>query len=164
MNDILCLYYSHTGTTRAVMEQIAELLEAELVEITDGKARKGAIGFIASGLDAMKKTPEELLPFETAKPLNAYEHVILATPVWAGRCSSIARSFLVAHGRELPEKVSYVITHMGDSPYEKVFGQMDQYLSAPHAFGLSLQPKADDYHRKVYDFARMIRGENGQEV
>ena len=33
MSDILCLYYSRTGTTRTVMEQIAELLEAELVEI-----------------------------------------------------------------------------------------------------------------------------------
>ena len=83
------------------MEQIAELLEAELVEITDGKNRMGIIGYLGSGLDAMKKTPEELLPFETAKPLSAYTHVILATPVWAGRCSSITRSFLIGHGKDL---------------------------------------------------------------
>ena len=164
MSDILCLYYSRTGTTRTVMEQIAELLEAELVEITDGKNRMGIIGYLGSGLDAMKKTPEELLPFKTAKPLSAYTHVILATPVWAGRCSSITRSFLIGHGKDLPKKVSYVITHMGDSSYDKVFAQMDQYLSTPHTFGLSLQPKADDYHQKVYDFVRTIRAENGQEA
>lgn len=164
MSEILCLYYSRTGTTRAVMEQIAELLGAELVEIADGKKRSGVIGYLTSGLDAMKKTPEELLPFQTEKPLNAYEHIILATPVWAGRCSSITRSFLIAHGKELPEQVSYVITHMGDSPYGKVFAQMDRYLPAPHVYELSLQPKAEDYHQRVYDFVRLIRGENGQEL
>lgn len=163
MSKLLCLYYSRTGTTRAVMEQIAALLEAELVELTDGKKRKGKIGFIASGLDAMKKTPETLLPFETEKPLGEYEQVILATPVWAGRCSSITRSFLIAHGKELPEKVSYVITHMGDSPYEKVFQQMDQYLSAPHVLGLSLQPDAEDRHQKIYDFIRAVTGKEGRE-
>ena len=87
MKKILCLYYSRTGTTRAAMEQIAELLDAELVEITDGKARKGIFGFLGSGLDAMKKLPEELQPMETEQDLGAYEHVILGTPVWAGRCS-----------------------------------------------------------------------------
>jgi hypothetical protein len=85
--------------------------------------------------------------------------VILATPVWAGRCSSIIRSFLIARGKELPERVSYVITHMGETPYEKVYTQMDQYLSTPHRLGLSLQPKADDRHNKVYDFVRALTGE-----
>ena len=162
MSHILCLYYSRTGTTREIMTQLSELLEAELVEIRDGKARKGAVGFLVSGMDAMKKSPEELLPMETAKPLGEYDHIILATPVWAGRCTSAVRSFLMAHGRELPEHVSYVITHMGDSPYETVYEQMDQYLKLPHVLGLSLQPKAADRHQKVYDFARAIR-EVGQE-
>ena len=58
MSNCLCIYYSRTGNTRAVMEKIAELLDAELLEITDGKARKGVVGFVAAGLDAMKKTPE----------------------------------------------------------------------------------------------------------
>ena len=40
VSNCLCIYYSRTGNTRAVMEKIAELLDAELLEITDGKARK----------------------------------------------------------------------------------------------------------------------------
>ena len=63
MSNCLCIYYSRTGNTRAVMEKIAELLDAELLEITDGKARKGVVGFVAAGLDAMKKTPEALMPW-----------------------------------------------------------------------------------------------------
>lgn len=155
MKKILCLYYSRTGTTRAAMEKIAALLDAELAEVTDGKSRKGIAAFFASGLDAMKKSPETLLPVETAQPLEDYEHVILGTPVWAGRCSSIMRTFLMENGARL-ERVSYVITHMGDNPYEQVFRQMDGYLPAPHVHGLSLQPKSDDYHQKIYDFARLF--------
>ena len=104
MSNCLCIYYSRTGNTRAVMEKIAELLDAELLEITDGKARKGVVGFVAAGLDAMKKTPEALMPFQTKHPLGQYDEIVLATPVWAGRCSSITRSFLIEHGKELPER------------------------------------------------------------
>ena len=124
MSDRLCLYYSRTGNTRAAAEKVAELLEAELVELTDGKARGGILGFLASGLDAMRKTPQELLPFQTEQPLGPYDHVIVATPVWAGRCSSIVHAFLAAYGRELPQKVSYLVTHMGVSSYNEVCTQM----------------------------------------
>ena len=34
MSDILCIYYSRSGRTRQVMEEIAQELEAELVETT----------------------------------------------------------------------------------------------------------------------------------
>ena len=39
MSDILCLYYSRSGNTRQTMAEIAEALEAELVEFTDGVGR-----------------------------------------------------------------------------------------------------------------------------
>ena len=76
--------------------------------------------------------------------------------MWAGRCSRCMRSFLLKSGAQLCPKVSYVITHMGDSPYEQVYTQMDRYLSQPHTFALSLQPKAEDYHQKLYDFVRLF--------
>ena len=31
MNDVLCIYYSRTGKTKAAMEEIAGALDAELV-------------------------------------------------------------------------------------------------------------------------------------
>ena len=80
------------------------------------------------------------------------------SPIWAGRCSSVMHAFLIAHGRELPEKVSYIITHMSDTPYEKVFTQMDQYLPLPpYELGMSLQPRAVEWYQDIYDFARIIR-------
>ena len=44
MSDILCLYYSRSGNTRQTMAEIAEALEAELVEFTDGVDQAGAEG------------------------------------------------------------------------------------------------------------------------
>lgn len=161
MSNILCVYYSRTGTTRAVAEKVAEILEAEVVEISDGKNRAGTMGFFRSGLDAMRKTPEPLGAFASRRPLSDYEQVILATPVWAGRCSSVMRSFLAEKGQMLPEKVSYILTHTGEREYEEVYAQMDQYLVGRHTFGLSVQVKAEDYHQKVYDFARAVQGAQG---
>lgn len=37
----LCLYYTRTNTTKAVMENIAGILGADLAEYTDGRERSG---------------------------------------------------------------------------------------------------------------------------
>ena len=38
MRDILCMYYSRTGATRQAMTEIAQALDAELVELKIGRA------------------------------------------------------------------------------------------------------------------------------
>lgn len=80
MSDILCLYYSRSGNTRQTMAEIAEALEAELVEFTDGVDRQGRKGYFRSGLDAMRRSTHPLEKFETAKPLEEYRLVILGQP------------------------------------------------------------------------------------
>ena len=42
MHDILCIYFSRSGNTRAAAEQIAAALDAELAEITDAQATAAA--------------------------------------------------------------------------------------------------------------------------
>ena len=64
--------------------------------------------------------------------------MILGTPVWAGRCSSIVRTFLKEHGGEL-KNVAYVATRASESKHESVFKQMDLYTSRPHAAAVSLR-------------------------
>ena len=46
MNDnILCLYYSRTGNTKKAMEEVAEALDCECLEIRDKVERSGTMGF-----------------------------------------------------------------------------------------------------------------------
>ena len=144
MSDILCLYYSRTGHTRDAALEIAEALGAEAVEITDGVDYSGAGGFLRAGKSAMARATEPLKPYKTEKSLLEYRLVILATPIWAGRCSSPIRGLLKRRGLEL-ERVAYVVTRASGKRYEEVYEQMDQYTAAPHVLAVSLRPGDTGY-------------------
>ena len=130
MSDVLCIYYSRTGKTRQAMEEVAEALGAELVKITDGQDRSGFKGFMLSGMEAMRKSTRPLKPFVTEKNLEEYRLVIIGTPVWAGRCSSVVRALLKRRGLEM-KRVAYLLTRDSDKRYEEIYDQMDQYVSKP---------------------------------
>ena len=136
MSDILCIYYSRTGNTRRAVEEIAGALDAEVVAITDDRDRSGWKGYLRSGMDAM----------ETAKPLEEYKLVIVASPVWAGRMASPIRALLKRRGLEM-HRVAYVLTRGSDRRSSEVYDQMDLYTAEKRLFAVSLRPGS-----KGYDF------------
>ena len=138
MSEILCIYYSRTGNTKKAMEEIASALDAELVELRDGVERSGWKGWLRCGLDSMRQTTAPTLPVETARPLADYRLVIVGTPVWAGRCSSVVRAFLKAHGSEL-KHAAYVLTRSSETKYQEIYRQMDLYVPAGHEAEVSLR-------------------------
>lgn len=156
MSDILCMYYSRTGNTKKAMEEIAEALDAELVEISDETERSGWKGWLRCGLDAMRRTTAPLKPYQTERPLKEYRLVILGTPVWAGRCSSIVRCFLKQHGKEL-QNSAYVLTRKSEDKYEEIYTQMDHYTAKPHQAGVSLRCDSVGYAFWQEQFLRQIR-------
>ncbi|MBQ9647283.1 MAG: hypothetical protein IJV43_02845 [Oscillospiraceae bacterium] len=143
-NDILCVYYSRTGKTEQTMKEIAEALDCELAEVHDRVKRGGAAGWLRCGLDAMRKKTRAISHIKTQRQLWEYKLVILGTPVWAGRCSSVIRGFLKRRGYEM-ENVAYVITHGSEEPYREVFDQMDLYLQKPHVADVSLRTGSTGY-------------------
>ena len=156
MSHILCIYYSRTGNTRKAMEEIALALDAELVEITDGVDRSGTSGWLRSGLDAMRKTTEPLKPFETEHPLKDYKLVIVGTPVWAGRCSSVIRGFLKKYGKKL-NNAAYVVTRGSEKRDEELYDQMDLYVPCGHQAAVSLRSGSVGYDFWKEDFLRQVR-------
>ena len=156
MNDVLCIYYSRTGKTKAAMEEIAGALDAELVELRDGVERGGWKGWLRCGMDAMKKTTQPLSHFETEKRLQDYRLVILGTPVWAGRCSSVMRTFLKAHGKKL-ENVAYVVTRSSEGKHEEVWDQMDLYVPGTRRAAVSLRSGSVGYTFWQEEFLRQVR-------
>lgn len=141
MPEILCVYYSRTGRTQALMEEIAGELQCECVKLDDGVDRSGVKGWLLSGRQAMARRVPSVKELETRLPLEQYDLVIIGTPVWAGRCSAPVRGFLLAHGEELSQ-VAYVITRGSDVRYEEVFNQMDLYVRTPHAAAVTIRPNA----------------------
>ena len=156
MSDVLCIYYSRTGSTRAAMEEIARELGAELVELRDGVNRSGARGWLRCGMDAMRRTCPQAEKPETKRPLSDYRLVIIGSPVWAGRCSSVARSFLKQYGKEL-QNAAYVLLRGSEDKNEEVYDQMDLYTAQPHAAAVSLRSGSVGYTFWQEEFLRQVR-------
>ena len=156
MSDILCIYYSRTGSTRDAMTEIAQALDAELVELKDGVNRSGFGGWLRCGMDAMRRTCPQVEKPETKRPLSDYRLVIIGSPVWAGRCSSVARSFLKQYGREL-QNAAYVLLRGSEDKNEEVYDQMDMYVKDAHRMAVSLRPGSEGYEFWRNDFVQNVR-------
>lgn len=156
MRDVLCVYYSRTGKTKKVMKTIAAQLDAELVELEDGVARSGFRGWLRSGLDATRRDCPPIRPVETERKLENYRLVIVGTPVWAGRCSSGARSFLKQYGKQL-DRVAYVLTRGSEHRSESIYRQMDTYTAQPHRAAVSLRVGHVGHAFWQEEFLRQVR-------
>ena len=154
-NNVLCIYYSRSGRTRTAMEEVAQVLGAELVELRDGVGRSGWGGWLRCGLDAMRRSVPPV-KFQSKFPLTDYRLVILGTPVWAGRCSSLARGFLKQHGKEL-RNASYLLTRGSEDKNEEVFEQMDRYTPCGHRTAVSLRPGSVGYEFWRDEFLRQTQ-------
>ena len=155
MSDVLCIYYSRTGNTKKAMAEIAARLNAEVVELRDGVDRSGWRGWLRCGRDAMRRGTEPLSPFETGQSLGSYRLVIVGTPVWAGRCSSVVRTFLQTYGKEI-RRAAYVITRGSEEKSEHIFAQMDQYIPGGHLAAISLRQGSVGYAFWQEEFLRQV--------
>lgn len=153
MSDVLCIYYSRSGNTKKAMEEVAEALGAELVQLHDSGPRRNAL---LCGLDAMKKTVRPVRKFQTERPLEEYRLVIVGSPVWAGRCAPVVRSFLKEYGKKL-RSVAYLVTRGTENKNEEVYGQMDQYVTVPHCAAGSLRTGSVGYTFWQEEFLRQVQ-------
>ena len=91
------IYYSLDGNCALVAETIKTELNAEVFEIktTDTKKRTGFVKFlwgVSQVVKVMTKNKPELQPFSI--DINAFDLIILGTPVWAGSPVPAMVSFL----------------------------------------------------------------------
>jgi len=89
----LVVVYSKTGNTLSVAKRIAGKLEADLEVIEDKADRRGILGFLRSGYEALSKKVPPIA--EPKHDPGDYELVIIGTPIWAGRMSSPVRAYLL---------------------------------------------------------------------
>jgi flavodoxin len=109
----LIVYYSRSGTTKKVAEYIAAKVHGTLAEITEAKSRKGILGFLRSGLEAVKKkTPPIILGSEA---MDRYDMVFIGTPLWAGAMASPIRTYLTQFPPK-GSKIKLFVTKGGANP------------------------------------------------
>jgi flavodoxin len=120
MQKALVVYFSRTGYTRKIAEEIAARSGADIESVEDVRGRSGIVGYFRSAREAYKKRLIDIKP--AAKNPSEYDLVVLGTPVWARNLSSPMRAYLNAHRDEL-KRVGIFCTQ-GGSGAEKVFGDV----------------------------------------
>jgi len=106
------IYYSHNGSSA----QAAEIIKAELnadifrIETLDSKKRKGLPLMLWGGGQVVKGKKPALKPLSV--DINAYDLVILGTPVWASSPAPALVSFLSTNSIT-GKKVALFCCHAG---------------------------------------------------
>jgi flavodoxin len=91
MNTLIA-YFSKTGRTKKIAEEIKKLLDADIEEIQDVKNRSGLIGWLNAGKDARSKNITKLK--DVKKVPSEYELVVIGSPTWNGTVSTPIRTYL----------------------------------------------------------------------
>jgi flavodoxin len=118
---ILTTFYSRSGTTKKIGEQIADELKCDIEEFFDTQKRSGIIGWLKCGYQATRKKLTVLKPIE--KNLNDYDLVIIGTPIWNGNVSVPSRTYVIENASKFKSVAFYCTA--GGSDGEKAFANME---------------------------------------
>ena len=140
MSDIVVVFYSRTGKTRMVARKLAELLNADLQEITEAKDRRGVTGFLGAIFAALRKRPTRLT---SRHSLEGKSSVVLGMPVWAESPPPAVVTYL--RSVDLSAKHIWAFCTHGGSGGKGMFRKLAEMLPAPPEDTLSLKnPREDD--------------------
>ncbi len=135
---ILVVFFSRSGTTREVAEQLGARLGADLEEISDPTPRTGVFGFVRSSYEAQRR---QLPPIASSHHDPAdYDLVVIGTPVWTSSVSSPVRAYLRRH-RDVLRKVAFFCT-CGGSGSRGALAQMQEEVG--HEPVVRMQLRQDD--------------------
>ena len=153
----LIVYYSRTSTTRKIADEISKKLKADKEEIIDQKNRKGPIGYIIGGKDAMAKKLTKINELKK-NPAN-YDLLVIGTPVWAFTMTPAIRTFLTKI-KDYNKKLALFFT-AGSSGMKKTLTQMKELLpksklTATLALTTS-EVKNNSYEDKIKEFINKLK-------
>jgi len=88
----LVVYYSRTGNTKFVAEEITAELGADIEEIVDLKSRGGKLGWFSASRDGSGNRSTSIA--EIKRTPGDYDLIVVGTPVWAwSPCAAIRTYF-----------------------------------------------------------------------
>jgi hypothetical protein len=114
------IYFSLTGNTRRVAEQLALALGGQACAITEATSRQGFFGYSRCLWDSLLRRDAAINPL-ACKPALA-DLVAIGTPIWAWHLASPVRSFVRRHRAEI-KRCAFFCT-MGGSGSEAAFDEL----------------------------------------
>lgn len=131
----LVVFYSRSGTTKRVAQEVAKVLNADVDEVVDKKPRNGILGFLIAGYDATKGKTTEI---EFQKDPSEYDLVVIGTPVWNGRVTPAIRTYLLQNRGKI-KNAAFFCTCAGR--HGKCLEQMEEILGKKPALSKVLVRK-----------------------
>jgi flavodoxin len=122
----LIVYYSRTGNSRIVADALMEYLSGTIEEIQSTKNRDGLLGVFTCVLDQLLERDDILKPLD--KDPKDYDPVIIVAPIWIGKISSPARTFIKQ--AELQGKDVYLVLTYNGSLTEDKEKALEQTITA----------------------------------
>jgi len=121
---VLVVYYSRSGHTESVADGLARAAGGDLERLVSTRDRRGLVGYLRSGFEAVCELGGGILPPKRAP--NDYDIVLIGTPTWGAGLSSPVRTYLDRFAGNLPE-VGFFVTYGGRGA-DRVIDQM-RYLT-----------------------------------
>lgn len=107
--DVLILYHSLTGNTKACCETLQKELSADIIEIKDLKDRSGKWGFFKTAIGSLFGSHTKIEPENPDLSLHPY--IILASPIWTGKLSMATRTLIDKNSFEGKKVIIFTTTN-----------------------------------------------------
>lgn len=122
MKNILIVYFSMGGHTRALAEELAAATDADIEEITEVHPRHGAGGMWRALWDASWRRRTRIQPIRH-DPAD-YDLLVLGGPIWARRLAAPVRTFAQQYGQRA-RAVAFFCTEGGKGA-DSAFGDLQR--------------------------------------
>ena len=140
----LVAFYSKSGNTKKVGEEIAKNLNVDVDEIIDKKDRSGILGWLGGGRDALFKKATTI---ESKKDPSQYDLIVVGTPIWAGSVTPAVRAYL---SKNKFKKVAFFCS-CGMSK-GRSFDEMEKLSKKPLSVLELKEKKIDESKDKIKEF------------
>ncbi|MGB2817609.1 MAG: flavodoxin [Burkholderiaceae bacterium] len=160
MAKTLIVYHSRTGYTRRVAYDLAGRLGADLDAIRIVQPMHGALGYAMCAIEAIAGLAPALRP--PVKNPDAYDLVVVGTPVWFWSLASPVRSWLETFGHR-GKRFAFFCT-MGSSGAERVFAAIKEMTGREPVATLALTDAEIDAtaRAKLDAFVNELRAGTGR--
>ena len=119
--DTLVVYYSRSGKTKKVAEDLAGRLGADLEAIADRKPRaEGFFGYMNCGRQASFRIASAIK--DPSRDPATYDKVVVLTPVWSWNVSPPVRTWLRLMKGKI--RTAVFVTVSGNTEPEKIVAEM----------------------------------------
>jgi flavodoxin len=107
--DILILYHSLTGNTKACCEVLQKELFTDIIEIKDLTNRSGKWGFFKTAIGSLFGNHTKIEPENP--DMSSYPYIIIASPIWTGKLSMATRTLIDKNSFEGKKVIIFTTTN-----------------------------------------------------